>query len=339
MLLVRITVTTSPSLNVVVVNLSESVPLSTPLTCHWYDGLLPPLVGVAVNVTEVPLQIDVVLAAILTLGSTLVDVMVTGLLVVVGVDAQARSLVRITVTTLPSFNVVVVKVGASVPAFTPLICHWYDGLVPPLVGVAVNVTEVPLHIVVDEAAMLTAGSTLVEVIVTGLLVAVGVEAQARSLVRITVTTSPSFNVVVVKVGASVPAFTPLICHWYDGLVPPLVGVAVNVTDVPVQIVVEEAAMLTLGSTLVDVIVTGLLVAVGVEAQARLLVRITVTTSPSLSVLVVKVGASVPALTPLTCHWYDGLLPPLVGVAVNVTEVPVQIDVALALMITLGSTLV
>ena len=86
--------------------------------------MLPPLVGVAVNVTEVPLQIDVVLAAILTLGSTLVDVMVTGLLVAVGVEAQARSLVRIRVTTSPSFNVLVVNIGETVPAFTPLICHW-----------------------------------------------------------------------------------------------------------------------------------------------------------------------------------------------------------------------
>src|SRR6478752_2683927 len=189
----------------------------------------------------------------LTLGSTLVDVIVTGLLVAVGVDAQARSLVRITVTTSPSFNVVVVNLSESVPLFTPLTCHWYDGLLPPLVGVAVNVTDVPLHIVVVEAAMLTLGSTLVDVIVIGLLVVVGVEAQARSLVRITVTTSPSFNVVVVNLGESVPALTPLICHWYDGLVPPLVGVAVNVTEVPLHIVVEEAAMLTLGSTLVEVI--------------------------------------------------------------------------------------
>ena len=81
------------------------------------------MVGVAVNVTEVPLQIEVVLAAMTTEGSTLVDVIVTGLLVAVGVDAQARSLVRITVTTSPSFNVVVVNIGESVPAFTPLICH------------------------------------------------------------------------------------------------------------------------------------------------------------------------------------------------------------------------
>ena len=76
----------------------------------------------------------------------------------------------------------------------------------------------------------------------------------------------------------------------------------NVTDVPLHIVVLLAAMLTLGSTLVDVIVTGLLVAVGVDTQARSLVRITVTTSPSLSVLVVKIGEFVPALAPLTCHW-------------------------------------
>ena len=85
-------------------------------------------------------------------------------------------------------------------------------MVPPLVGVAVNVTEVPLHIVVVEAAMLTLGSTLVDVMVTGLLVAVGVDAQARSLVRITVTTSPSFNVVVVNLSESVPLLTPLTCH-------------------------------------------------------------------------------------------------------------------------------
>ena len=82
-----------------------------------------------------------------------------------------------------------------------------------MVGVAVNVTEVPLHIVVVEATMLTAGSTLVDVIVIGLLVAVGVDAQARSLVRMTVTTSPSFNVVVVNLSESVPLSTPLTCHW------------------------------------------------------------------------------------------------------------------------------
>ena len=86
-------------------------------------------------------------------------------------------------------------------------------MLPPFVGVAVNVTEVPLQIVVVEATMFTSGSTLLDEIVIGLLVAVGVDAQARSLVRITVTTSPSFNVVVVNLSESVPLFTPLTCHW------------------------------------------------------------------------------------------------------------------------------
>ena len=81
-----------------------------------------------------------------------------------------------------------------------------------MVGVAVKVTDVPSQMVVVEADILTSGSTLLEVMLTGLLVAVGVETQARSLVMITVTTSPSCSVVVVKVGEFVPAFAPLTCH-------------------------------------------------------------------------------------------------------------------------------
>ena len=41
--------------------------------------------------------------------------------------------------------------------------------------------------------------------------------------------------------------------------------------------------------------------------------------------------------PFTFHWYEGVLPPLVGVAVNVTEVPAQIFVALGLTATEGVT--
>lgn len=44
-----------------------------------------------------------------------------------------------------------------------------------------------------------------------------------------------------------PVFTPFSFHWYDGVVPPLVGVAVNVTDVAEQIVLPGfAAILTAG---------------------------------------------------------------------------------------------
>ena len=38
----------------------------------------------------------------------------------------------------------------------------------------------------------------------------------------------------------VPAFTLFTIHWYTGEVPPLVGVAVKVTEVPWQILLEEA---------------------------------------------------------------------------------------------------
>src|ERR671912_770325 len=128
---------------------------------------------------------------------------------------------------------------------------------------------------VVDADMLTDGSTLVDVISISLLVAVGVDTQARSLVMITVTTSPSFRSSVVNLSESVPLSTPLTCHWYDGLAPPLVGVAVKVTDVPSQMLVVEAEMVTSGSTLVDVMVIGLLSAVGLDTQARSLVMITV----------------------------------------------------------------
>jgi hypothetical protein len=52
---------------------------------------------------------------------------------------------------------------------------------------------------------------------------------------------------------------------------------------------------------VIVIVTGALVAVGVVTQFALLVMVTVTISPSASVLLVKVALFAPAFTPFTCH--------------------------------------
>ena len=82
------------------------------------------MVGVAVKVTEVPSQIVVVLAVILTDGSTELDVIVTLLLVAVGVEAQARSLVITTVTISASCSDVVVNVLLSVPAFCPFTFHW-----------------------------------------------------------------------------------------------------------------------------------------------------------------------------------------------------------------------
>ena len=43
-------------------------------------------------------------------------------------------------------------------------------------------------------------------------------------------------------------FVPFFLHWYPGVVPPFVGVAVNVMLVPAQIVVDGVAIVTLGVT-------------------------------------------------------------------------------------------
>ena len=82
------------------------------------------MVGVAVNVTEPPLQIEVVLDVMDTDGVTDVVVMVIGLLVAVAGFAQGSLLVIITDTTFPLASVDVIKLEAVCPTtFTPLIIH------------------------------------------------------------------------------------------------------------------------------------------------------------------------------------------------------------------------
>ena len=76
-----------------------------------------------------------------------------------------------------------------------------------------KVTDVPSQTEVVLAVIDTSGSTLLELIVTSLLSAVGLLTQARSLVMITVTTSPSFKLELVNLSESVPLSTPLTCHW------------------------------------------------------------------------------------------------------------------------------
>ena len=82
------------------------------------------MVGVAVNVTEPPLQIEVVFDVMDTDGATDVVVIVIGLLVDVVGLAQGSLLVIITDTVLPLARLDVVKVEVVCPAtFTPLIIH------------------------------------------------------------------------------------------------------------------------------------------------------------------------------------------------------------------------
>jgi hypothetical protein len=151
--------------------------------------------------------------------------------------------------------------------------------VPPLVGVAVNVTDVPVQIVVAVAPIETDGTTTgLTVIVTEFDVTEVGEAQEAVDVITQVTTSPWDKVVLVYV-VPVPTFPPFTFHWYAG-VPPFTGVGVNVTDVPAQIVVAEALIVTDGVTVVfTVIVTLLDVAVVGEAQAAVEVITQVITLP------------------------------------------------------------
>jgi len=83
------------------------------------------LVGVAVNVTELPPQIEVLPDVMLTDGVTDAVVILIGLLVAVVGLAQGSLLVIITDTVLPLVRLAVVKVVAVCPVtFTPLIIHW-----------------------------------------------------------------------------------------------------------------------------------------------------------------------------------------------------------------------
>ena len=70
------------------------------------------------------------------------------------------------------------------------------------------------------------------------LLAVSGSVHAAELSRAQVTISP-FAGVYEYVVLLAPTFVPFTVHWYAGVIPPLVGVAVNVTDVPAQILFAE----------------------------------------------------------------------------------------------------
>ena len=81
------------------------------------------MVGVAVNVTVLPEQIDVDDALIETEGVTELVVMLTTLLVAVAVVVQVAFEVMMTLTWSPLVSVLDVNVTELVPAFAPFICH------------------------------------------------------------------------------------------------------------------------------------------------------------------------------------------------------------------------
>lgn len=122
-------------------------------------------------------------------------------------------------------------------------------------------------------------------------------------VKIHVTMSPLAKDDDVYVAPPVPAFTPFTCHWYVGVAPPLIAVAVYVTEVPAQIEPEGlAAIDTEGVTTgFTIIVIALDVAVVGLAQDELDVKIQVTISLFVNAVDVYVALPVPTLLPFTCH--------------------------------------
>jgi hypothetical protein len=109
-----------------------------------------------------------------------------------------------------------VNVLLFVPALFPSTFHWYAGVVPPLVGVAVKVNELPEHVGFDPdvRAMDTEGVTFAfTVTVIAFDVAVVGLAQASLDVITQVTTCPLVNDEVVNVELFVPAFDPSTFHW------------------------------------------------------------------------------------------------------------------------------
>ena len=110
---------------------------------------------------------------------------------------------------------------------------------------AVNITGIPAQtgFADDEMVMLTgfSGLTIICIVfdVAGLLV---IQTE-REEVNIQDTRSPDAGLYV-NMDRFVPTIIPFTFQTYDGVVPPFVGVAVNVTGVPAQTLFADAEMLT-----------------------------------------------------------------------------------------------
>ena len=139
--------------------------------------------------------------------------MVTPVVVAVVGLAHAAFDVRTTLTTSLLVIVVLLNVALLVPTGLPFINHWYLGVVPPLTGVAVKLTELPGQILLVEAEIETEGTGAGKtVIVSLLLVAVGVVGQMAEDVITTITTSPLFKLELEKLVPPEPTGFPFSNH-------------------------------------------------------------------------------------------------------------------------------
>ncbi len=104
---------------------------------------MPPLVGVAVHAIDAPVQVgfEPDVTAVATVGTIPLDNDIT---MAFEVNAVPEVMMQVTVWLV---NVVDVYVNPVSPLIrVPFKYHWYLGLVPPLVGDAVNVIDCPEHV-------------------------------------------------------------------------------------------------------------------------------------------------------------------------------------------------
>jgi hypothetical protein len=149
----------------------------------------------------------------------------------------------------------------------------------PVAVTLIVLVPLPAHTAVGATGCTVIDGGLFTVMFTVLEVA-GLPVVHTALdVSMQITASP-FMGVYVKVELLVPCGLPFTLHWYDGVVPSLVGVAVKVTDVPAQTGFAEGAILTLTRRIGFTVIATVLEVAGLpDVQVSLEVRTTVTLSP------------------------------------------------------------
>ena len=113
----------------------------------------------------------------------------------------------------------------------------------------VNIIFVPTHtLLVDDEIEIVGVTFGVMVILMALDNITVLVLQVALLVNSQVITSPLFMVVVLNVDELVPALEPFTFHWNDGVVPPLLMVAVNRALIPAQRLLFEMLIDMVGVT-------------------------------------------------------------------------------------------
>ena len=132
------------------------------LYCHWYKLSEPDAVTLKLALSGAVLYwlfgLEVITGTVQLAPTDMViefDVAKAGL-------AQGKLELITQVTTCPLVSDDVEYVGLLVPTLPPCIFHWYVGFVPPLLGVAVNVTSCPGVIVEDGEALIVTPAIVAE---------------------------------------------------------------------------------------------------------------------------------------------------------------------------------